>query len=263
VPAIDLAKLRQQAFDLSELLEQPGAFRDALHSLLAGHSHHLLRRGRSMAERGALPAWDVPGLLIRELEAALLPAVEKNPSAALAAAAAVWPSGRVEEKKLAAFLAGRSGNPAEIRNLLLVWLKDAEDPILLRSLAERVCPPLWIANSVLFRSDVRSWIEDPAPPRRRFGWTALGAWTNGKTSESVFAAFDLLPAVFRETDPEAIQSAARLLEKLAVGFPQDAQGWLSDLTPKLLQQGRKFLRTALPRLPEETAGILRSMQREG
>jgi hypothetical protein len=263
MPAIDLAKLRQQAFDLAEQLGQPEAFRDSLHAMLAGHSHHLLRRGPSMAERGALPAWDVPGLLVRELEAALLPAAEKNPGAALAAAAAVWRSGRVEEKKLAAFLAGRSGNPDEIRCLLLAWLKETEDPILLRSLAEHLCPMLWSSNRVLFRADVRSWIQDPSPPRRRFGWMALAAWTDGKTSESVFAAFDLLPTVFRETDPEAMQSAARLLEKLAVGFPQDAQGWLSDLTPKLLQQGRKFLRLALSRLPEETAQVLRSMQREG
>jgi hypothetical protein len=255
--------LRRQAFDLAGLLGQPEAFRDALRSLLAGHSHHLLRRGRSMAERGALPAWDVPGLLIRELEAALLPAAEKNPGAALAAAAALWPTGRLEEKRLAAFLAGQADNPVEIRTLLLGWLKDTEDPILLRSLAERVCPPLWNSNPVLFRSDSRSWIEDPEAPPRRFGWMAVSAWTEEKTSDSVFAAFDLLPTAFRERDPEATQSAARLLEKLAVDFPQDAQGWLADLTPELLQQGRKFLRTALPRLPEEIAGILRSMQREG
>ncbi|MGB7540328.1 MAG: hypothetical protein WBM17_17435, partial [Anaerolineales bacterium] len=64
MPAINLSRLRLQAFELAGLLDDPAAFQTFLHSLLDEHSHRLLRRGRSMVNRGALPAWDVPGILI-------------------------------------------------------------------------------------------------------------------------------------------------------------------------------------------------------
>jgi len=263
MPSINLSRLRLQAHELAGLLGNPAAFQTSLRSLLDEHSHRLLRRGRSMARRSALPAWDVPGLLIRELEAALLPIAEENSEAARMAAAAIWPTGRLEEKQLAAFLAGLSRNPGEIRTLLLRWLADTEDPVVLQDLALHTCAPLRNSNELLFRSDVRAWIMDSVPSRRRFGWMALRAWVQEKQSESIFTAFDLLPAAFPETDPEAIQLASALLVSLAEYSPLETQGWLSELSSKSRQQGRKILRFALPRLPVETAAVLRSLLKEG
>ena len=262
MPSIDLARLRVQAQELAGRLGDPAAFRVSLQSLLDGHSHRLLRRGRSMARRSALPAWDVPGLLIREVEAALLPAAGKNPEAALNAARAIWPPGKLEEKQLAAFLAGFSDQPDELRGLLLQWLPETDDPAVLQDLARLTCPPLRKSNTVLFRSDIRGWINDPHPARRRFGWMALRSWAEENTSESQFAAFELLPVVFSDSDPEAILTAAGLLGCLAESSPRETQAWLSELTPKSRQQGRKFLRSALDHLPEETAAGLRELLRE-
>jgi hypothetical protein len=263
MPSIDLAQLRQQGVEMAGLLGDPPAFRISLRSLLDRHSHRLLRRGRSLARRSTLPAWDVPGLLVRELEAALLPAAAASPEAAFQAAAAIWPEGKLEEKQLAAFLAGMSRDPGEIRALLLNWLQETEDPAVLEDLARRMCPPLWNSNGLLFRSDIRGWIADTRPSRRRFGWTALGRWTEEKSSDSFFAAFEFLQVAFSETDPEALQSAAGLMAVLADGSPRETQAWLSELTPQSRQRGRRFLRTALARLPGETADFLRELLRKG
>jgi hypothetical protein len=196
------------------------------------------------------------------LEATLLAAAQKKKEAVLGAAVAIWPDGKLEEKKLAAFLLGLSDAPGEIRTLLLQWLKETEDPGVLQDLAAHACPPLWNSDRILFRSDARGWIEDPVPSRRRFGWMALQAWAEAKTSESVFAAFDLLPLVFSETDPEAKQLASDLLAKVAESSPREAQGWLAEQTPKSRQKGRRFLRMALPRLSGETAAFLHSLLQE-
>jgi hypothetical protein len=263
VPAINLSRLRLQAFELSGLLADPAAFQTYLRSLLDEHSHRLLRRGRSMAERGALTAWDVPGILIREVEAALLPAAQNNGRAALAAAEAIWPAGKLEERQLAAYLAGLSGLPAEVRTLLQEWLAEAEDPILLQDLAAHTCPPLWAANFTLFRSDVRSWIEHSLPVRRRFGWMALRAWVEEKTSEATFAAFDLLPAIFKDPDPETMRLASGLLAALAEFAPQETQGWLAELSPDARVRGRKFLRGTAARMPEEMGDFLRGVLQKG
>ncbi|MBN1438128.1 MAG: DNA alkylation repair protein [Anaerolineales bacterium] len=257
---VDLHSLRRETLALSGLLGDPAAFAQRLRTLLEGHAHRLLRRGPSLSKRGALPAWDVPGLLVREVEAALLPAAQENPPAALAAAAALWPSGRLEEKQLAAFLAGFSQDSGEIRTLLRGWLEGVDDPVLLDTLAARACPPLWRSNAVLFRSDVRGWIEHPVPARRRFGWTALRKWAEEKTSESAFAAFDLLAAAFSESDPEAQDRASGLFLKLAEFYPQETQGWISELSTRSLERGRTFLRRLLPRLPAETAELIRRIR---
>jgi hypothetical protein len=261
MPAIDLAQLRGEAFELAGSLERPAAFQIALRSLLERHSHRLLRRGFSLADRGALPAWDVPGILIREVEAAILPAGRKNPAAALQAAAAVWAAGRMEEKQLAAFLLGLAGDPAEIRAHLLDWLGETEDPSVLQSLADHACPPLRRADPVLFRSDLRGWITHPAPAQRRFGWLALKAWTEQRSSDAVFSAFELLPLIFAEIDSEALHTAAGLFTGLARTSPFETQGWLSGLTPKAQRQSRKLIRLALPGLPAETADFIRDMRR--
>jgi hypothetical protein len=262
MPSVNLSLLRLQAFELSQRLGDPAAFQKKLRALMEEHAHRLLRRGRSMAQRGALPAWDVPGLLIREMEAALVPAAGKKPDAALAAADAVWSSGRLEEKLLAVFLAGFSREPGEIRSRLLSWLGETDDPAVLQSLAGHACPPLWRSDGLLFRSDVRAWIEDPVPARRRFGWMALRAWVEEKTSESVFAAFDLLPAAFSESDPEAAEAASGLFLRLAEVSPQETQGWISGLSSKSLERGRRFLRRMLGRLPEDTVRFLRDAMQE-
>jgi hypothetical protein len=262
MPSIDLASLRQQGAELADRIGDPPAFRTALRSLLDRHSHRLLRRGKSMVRRSALPAWEVPGLLIREVEAALLPAARQNPDAALQAAVGIWPSGRLEEKRLAAFLAGLSEDTGEIRTVLLRWLADTEDPEVLEDLARLTCRPLRSANGVFFRSDVRAWITDPHPARRRFGWTALHRWVEDKNSESFFAAFELLPLVFDETDPEAAQSAVGLFGCLADYSPQETEAWLSEMPSKARQHGRRFLRSAISILPGETADHLRALLRE-
>ena len=259
MPAIDLARLRLQAFELAELLEDPAAFQSSLRTLLNGHSHRLLRRGQSMAKRSALPAWDVPGILIRELEAVLLPVARKKNASVMAAAAAVWTAGKLEEKQLAAYLAGLSHSSGEVRTQLLQWLAETNDPAVLQDLAVHTCSPLRTSNLILFRADIRTWIEARELPRRRFGWMALRAWADEKTSESAFAAFELLPLVFTESDPETMRLASGLLVRLADLYPQETQGWLYEFTPKQLQQGRKFLRMTVPQLPEEPAAFLRGL----
>jgi hypothetical protein len=257
VPSIDLTLLRPQAIELAGLLDDPALFRASLRLMMERHAHRLLRRGRSMDRRGALQAWDVPGLLMRELEAALRPSAQSRPDSALAAADAIWAEGKLEEKVLAVYLAGFSRNAADLQTLLSRWLEGMEDPTVLRAISSRIGLTLAAANPTLFRSQLRTWIESPASPVRRFGWMALSAWQEEKSSESVFASFDFLSIIFSETDPESIRLAAGILGRLSQTAPQETRGWLEDLTPKDLQQGRPFFRAALPALSPELTALIR------
>jgi hypothetical protein len=261
MPSINLAELRTRAQDLAVLLPDAHAFRSSLRALMESHSSRLLLRGPSMARHGALQAWDVSGLLLRELEAALLPAAQANGDAALGAADAIWNDGRLEERMIAALFVGAAGRPDEARARIERWLKGMEDPALLFELAAEACRPLRDGDRELFRADLRRWIESRVPAERRFGWRALRAWLREKGAGSVPAAFDLLRFSLRETDVEAIRIAANTLALLAKFSPAETGKWLEDLPPELILRGRTFLRIALPSLPAETAAALRERMR--
>jgi hypothetical protein len=250
MPSINLADLRMRTQELAGLLPDAPAFRAGVRALMETHAHRLLRRGKSMSKRGALQAWDVPGLLLRELESALRPAAIADPSSALKAADLLWPDGRLEERLIAARLASVGSDPDPMRIRISRWISGLEDPVVLREIAEETCRPLRLADSVHFQADVREWINTPSAAIRRFGWMALHAWLIDLSQESALAAFDLLPLALRETDPETIRLPIDIFLFLAQTHPAESQRWLNDLPPDLLRRGRSFFRAAKTRLPE-------------
>jgi hypothetical protein len=261
MPSINLAELRVRTQELAGLLPDAPAFRAGVRALLEAHAHRLLRRGPSMAKRGALRAWDVPGMLLRELESALRSAAAANPEAALAAADALWPDGRLEERVIAAQLSSASMELDSQRERVDRWIAGLEDPVLARVIAMEACLPLRRGNATLFRAGIREWTDAPAASLRRFGWMALRAWLADETHDSVLAAFDLLPRALREIDPETLRVASEILPLLARSFPAETQRWLDDLPPDLLRRGRLFFRAAQPALPMEFAGQLQERLR--
>jgi hypothetical protein len=216
-----------------------------------------LRRGPSMARRGALPAWDTPALLGREVEATVVSAARANPSAVPALAKTIWNGGRLEEKLLAASLLEVSPLFMESRELLAEWLVGLEDPTLLGKLAGTVCRPMWNADPILFRSDLRKWMEADPSNIRRFGWMALHAWLAENPSQSAFAAFELLPKIFSEKDAEALHISVKILVLLDRLFPQETRKWAEDLSANSIQQGRSFFTLAISALPAELAEWIR------
>jgi hypothetical protein len=261
--AIDLAKLRSRTLRLTDLLEDPATFRTELRSLMEENAHRLLRRGPSMALHGALPAWEVPALLVREVEAAVVSAVQSKPSAALPLAKTLWNGGRLEEKQIAASLLELSPLQIENRALLAEWVVGLEDPMLLGKLAGSVCRPMWNADPVLFRSDLRRWMEADPPNIRRFGWMALHAWlAGGDPSQSAFAAFELLPKAFSEKDSEALQTGVKIFALLGRVFPQETRKWTEDLSAQAVFQGRSFFDLAISALPAELADLIRTERKK-
>lgn len=258
MPSINLAELRLRTQELAGRLADAPAFRAGVRALMETHAHRLLRRGPSMAQRGALQAWDVPGLLMRELESTLLPAAAADPAAALAVADLLWVDGRLEERLLAARLASASTDTDALRERVARWTDGLTDPILQREIADETCRPLRRANTTHFRADSRRWIESDLAATRRFGWMALRGWLTDGGAASTLSIFDLLPRALRETDPETQRIAAEILSNLAGISPAETQKWLEDLPQDLLQHGRVFLQTALPALPEEFADWIRN-----
>jgi hypothetical protein len=257
MPSIDLVRLRAEARDLAGSLPDPTEFQMRMRALMESYAHRLLRRGRSMAQRSALPAWEVSGILLRELDSALRPAASENPDAAVSCADAIWKNGRLEERILAAHLLGYSFLADAIRQRLAEWLWEMDDPMVLEELADYACHPLRNGPPEIFRADIRGWIESRRRGMRWFGWMALDIWLRAGADEALLTALDLLLEALPESNADILRSAASVLIRTATAAPAEARKWLNDIPTAAVLMGRTFFETALPKLPAELAQEVR------
>jgi hypothetical protein len=210
-----------------------------------------------MAQRSALPAWEVSGILLRELDSALRPAASDDPEAAISCADAIWKNGRLEERILAARLLGYSFLADAIRQRLAVWLGEMDDPMVLEELADYACHPLRNGPADIFRADIRRWIESSRMGVRWFGWMALDIWLQAGADEALLTALDLMLQALPEGNADVLRSAASVLARTATAAPAEVQKWLNDMPAATVQMGRTFFETALPKLPAEMAQEVR------
>ena len=136
MPSIDLDALRRWSQTLGDQIGDPQAFAAALRGQFESHSNRLLRRGPSLARRGALPSWNVPAAMLNEIEAAILPRAARQPEAALRLADHLWAIPSLEEKSLAARLLEAAARPEASHMRLARWVVETPTPL---------CTRLWHA----------------------------------------------------------------------------------------------------------------------
>ena len=104
MPAINLARLKIQAVHLSEKFSQPEAFVHALDELLDFYTNRTIR-ATQIAQRLSLPTYHTPSPVLRQIQGELAPLAEAHPLEAISLINALWKSGSLESRLLAAFLA--------------------------------------------------------------------------------------------------------------------------------------------------------------
>jgi hypothetical protein len=253
MPSIDLVRLRIEARDLADSLQEPEVFHSRLRAMMETYAHRRLRRGRSMAYRGGLPAWEVSGILLRELDSALRPIAQSDSESAVRCADAIWRDGRLEERILAARLLGYSGRQDAIRARLPVWLETTEDPSLLSELADRTCRILRQGPAEMHRADIRTWVESLRVTARWFGWLALGAWLQEGTDDARMTAIDLLAIALPERNADILRTVAGILNQLSASVTAEIRKWLDDLPFSSFLTGQPLFDTALPKMSEDVA----------
>jgi hypothetical protein len=110
MPAIDLARLKQQTARLADLFDQPSEFLREHREVLDHYVNRTLR-SQGVAPSSVLPTYRTPTVVLRQIETELGPLAEKRPIPALELADALWDEGWLETRLLAAFLLGRIHQP--------------------------------------------------------------------------------------------------------------------------------------------------------
>ena len=259
MPSIDLDALRRWSQTLSDQIGDPQAFAAALRGQFESHSNRLLRRGPSLARRGALPSWNVPAAMLNEIEAAILPRAARQPEAALRLADHLWAIPSLEEKSLAARLLEAAARPEASHMRLARWVVETPDPALHAALARHAARPVRNESPDLFRQEILAWLGGRSLAVRRFAWLALRAWMEEAPSSAALLALEVLTLGMRDNDPECVRSSQALFAQVAASQPAELLRWVDDLPDRDAQFiGRRWLRGALPGLPSEIRDAIRT-----
>jgi hypothetical protein len=104
MPAIDLARLKKQTAQLTDLFNRPEEFVRAVHGMLDFYVNRSLREVDSVAPASVLETYRTPSVILRSIETELAPLAVENPDQALDLADHLWDEGWLEMRLLAASL---------------------------------------------------------------------------------------------------------------------------------------------------------------
>jgi hypothetical protein len=126
MPSLNLTHWREECLQFARQVDRPREFQSSLRAAFASHSHRLLRPGPSLAAQGALPSWNVPAIMVQELQAALAPVFRELPAPSLALADLLWEKGYYEERVLAVFILQVAADPDQVLSRISDWNLCAE-----------------------------------------------------------------------------------------------------------------------------------------
>ena len=151
MPAIDLARLKKQVAQLTDLYNRPDEFVRALHGMLDFYVNRSLREVDSVAPSSVLETYRTPPVILKHIETELAPLAAANPDQALDLADHLWDDGWLEMRLIAASLLGRLP-PREERLLprLTAWTMQVRDPSVRAGVVEHQSRPSAKGNARSF-----------------------------------------------------------------------------------------------------------------
>lgn len=264
MPAIQPARLRQQAALITQHFDHPEAFVRNLQYLLEFYAERIRRHGQKGKPGPMLAAYQVPQPVLRMLQQELIPLAQENPTAAFELCDALWGQPYLEYRLLACLLLGSIplDDPQPALERLRCWIQDQPENILLDALFGNGLSPLRQQHPQVVLDLAEGWLNGNQPLEKQLGLRAL-------VSLIQQPGFENLPALFRMIHPLCMNSPAvvrpdllDLLEALARQSPQETAHFLrqtlqlpaSHLTPWLVRQ-------VLPAFPPAIQASLRQALR--
>jgi hypothetical protein len=264
MPAITLARLRQQAALLAEHFDQPAAFVRSLHHLLEFYADRTHRPGQAGEPPPLLAAYSVSQPVLRQILLELIPRAEIEPEKGLALCDALWAEPVLEFRMLAAWLLGTlPAPPATILNRAQSWIQAYSDERLLAALLQFGLAHVRSEHPNQLFQQVGIWLEDPSRFAQQIGLRALIPLLSS-------AEYDNLPAIFQLITPFARQIPAQLrpdlldaMHALALRSPQETAYFLHENLNALDNPDTPWLiRQCLADFPPEIQEGLRLAARE-
>ena len=257
MPAIQPARLRQQAVLLAEAFDRPAAFVRSLHHLLDFYADRAHRPGQSGSARSLLPAYHVRAPVLRQLIVELGPYIQAQPQAAFELGRALWEQEFLEFRMLAISITGQipPQPPEPVLAQLGAWLETRPESTMIEALLTQGLARVRQEFPEQLLAQIDAWLEAESDYWRQIGLRALRI-------TAADPAYPNLPYFFSRIQP-FVRSAPAALRPYVL----DALYSLIERSP---QEAAYFLRQTLeipespdaPRLVRQAASAFPPQQQE-
>ncbi len=223
MPAIQLARLRQQAAGLGNFFLQPDIFIRQLHDLLDFYADRTRRPGQIGSRSPRLPHYNVAAPVLLQISAELeYRTGEIGPSAALDLVDCLWKDGCYETRLISVSLLGSEPIPPEaVIARLQAWAQPETDLPLLHLLLYRGKLSLDRSHPDDWLTQVKQWLADAEPAIQSIGLRALKITVDDPAFENLPVVFNLLGPIFQSAPPSIHAELAAVIETAAKKSPTE------------------------------------------
>ena len=202
MPAVQLARLRIQIVRLSELFQDPPAFRQGLESLLEHYGDRSYRHGEEIIESGQTPSFNVPPLVMRQLEMELNQVTGDVIHSNFELLDSIWSSEYREMRQIAIFLLGRTAanEPKSYFTTLKKWCQPGEDISLLEELLAKSGEKIRAHDPAAWLAMANTWCRHKNYRVQEIGLIALDPLLSEQGLENLPEIFNILEPLLLETD---------------------------------------------------------------
>ncbi len=249
MPAINPARLKQQAALLANRFNEPSAYVRSLHHLLDSYADRVRRSGELGEPPSLLSAYHVRPQIMRHILQELIPLVQVEPDCGLALCDALWEQPYFEFRLLAASLLGhlRGVLPESILHRVRAWITPDLEARLSDAVLDKGLTGLRQDSPVEVFSLVGDWLDTGRLFEQKLGLHALLPFVKDP-------GFENLPVIFRLIQPMARVTPAALRP--------DLLDVLSELARRSPHETAFFLRQtlSLPNSPDTPMLVRQSLR---
>jgi len=259
VPAIQPARLRQQAALLADHFDNPTAYMRSLHHLLDFYAERTRHPGRSGSPAPMMDSYKVRHPILRMILLELTPLAIANPASGLVLCDALWSQPYLEFHMLGAMLLGQipPKPPGPVIQRLKAWLTPELEDYLIEAIMEHSFVRLRAENPKAVVDIIQEWLNRRNSFYQQLGLRALLPLIQQPEYQNMPVFYRLIQPFASRTPVALRPDLLDVLAALAQRSPQETSYFLKKTlaipdsadTPWLIRQ----LITQFP--PEIQAGL--------
>jgi hypothetical protein len=228
VPAIQPARLKQQAVLVAGHFDNPPAFLRSLHHLLEFYAERAKRPGQSGKPGPQISAYQVRPPVIRQLLKEIQPLAENNPEKGLALCDTLWDENILEFRTMSAMLLGKIPIPPSepILNRIQKWIKPELEIYLIDALITNGLLTLREEEPQTVTRLAKGWLMNEDNFSNLLGLRVIITMIEDPEFDNIPIIFRMIQPMTRQVKPALRQDLLDVLSDLAIRSPKETAFFL-------------------------------------
>ncbi len=228
MPAIQLARLRQQTTQIALQIEHPASAISTIHEILDLYADRTHRPGQSGEPPPLIEAFNVPKPVLRQILRELEPEAKDKPEASLALCDALWEQPYLEFRLLASSLIGKIPPeiPEKIIERIFTWSKSSSDERLQNALFDDGLDLVIRDEPEYILEIVDDLLADEGLKQQKIGLSALLSIIHSPSFNNYPGLFRIINSLTRSSSSEVRPYVLRVITALAERTPNETAYFL-------------------------------------